>query len=170
MFPSIIAPRGHQGRRTLFEAFHQYYAQSGHASASRLVQARYEVHRKCNVGIEDIEHFDLSLCYALLTNTVPAASWALYHMYSQPSLWEEARTTMSSYVSITGSSTEARMHHVNVGEAIAGCSLLASLVQETHRIHSTNAAGRVFLKDTILEDQYLLKKRFYASYTFCRAI
>ena len=158
ILPSIIAPRGHQGRRTLFEAFHQYYAQSGHVSTSRLVQARYEVHRKYNVGIEDIEHLDLSLSYALLTNTVPAASWALYHIYSQPSLLEEARTTMSSYVSVTGSSTEARMHHVNIAEAIAGCPLLASLVQETLRIHSTNAAGRVVMRDTILEDQYLLKK------------
>lgn len=158
ILPSIIAPRGCQGRRTLFEAFHQYYAQNGHASASRLVQARYEVNRKYNIQIEDIEHFDLSLSYALLTNTVPAVSWALYHIYSQPSLLEEARTKMSSYVSVSGSSTEAQIHHVNLAEAIAGFPLLASLVQETLHIHSTNASGRVVLKDTMLEDQYLLKK------------
>ena len=53
---------------------------------------------------------------------------------------------------------KAAVYNVNLAEAIAGFPLLASLVQETLRIHSANASRRVVLKDTMLEGQYLLKK------------
>ena len=50
------------------------------------------------------------------------------------------------------------VYNVNLAEATAGFPLLASLVKETLRIHSANASGRVVLKNTMLEGQYLLKK------------
>lgn len=155
VLPNILAPKGHRGRQKLFQAFHQYYEQDGHKSGSRIVQARYEVNRKYNISTEDIEHFDLSLCYGLLVNTVPAVSWVLYYVYSQPSLLESLRTTISPYIHLLGADL---MRHVSIAEVIDGCPLLSSLVQETLRVQSTNASGRVVLQDTMLEDQYLLKK------------
>ena len=158
IFPNIIAPKGHRGRQKVFQGFHRYYAQDGHKSGSRLVQARYDVNRKYGVSVEDIEHFDLSLCIGLMVNTVPAVSWVLYYLYSQPSLLLEVRAAMSSYVHISGDSTSGSTHHVNIAEIVAGYPLLASLVQETLRVQSTNASGRVVLKDTLLDDQYFLKQ------------
>ena len=158
ILPEIIAPKGHRGRQTLFRGFQKYYAQDGHKSGSRLVQARYEVNRKYGVSLQDIEHFDLSICYGLLVNTVPAASWVLYYLYSQPSLLQETRATMSSYIQISADSDDGPTYQVNIAAIIAGYPLLASLVQETLRVQSTNASGRIVLKDTLLEDQYLLKQ------------
>ena len=158
VLPNIIAPKGHQGRKTLFQSFHRYYARDGHKEASRIVQARHEVNRKHNVSIEDIEHFDLSLCYGLLVNTVPAVSWALYYLYSQSSLLEETRARGSAHIHPSKDSAEGLVHRVNIAEVIADFPLLASLVLETLRVQSTNASGRVVLKDTMIEDQYLLKK------------
>ena len=158
VLPNIIAPKGHQGRKTLFQSFHQYYARDGHKEASRIVQARYEVNRKHGVSIGDIERFDLSLCYGLLVNTVPAVSWALYYVYSQPSLLEETRAKGPSHIHPSKNSAEGLVYRVNIAEIVAGCPQLASLVLETLRVQSTNASGRVVLKDTMIEDQYLLKE------------
>lgn len=167
ILPNIIAPKGHRGRKTVFRSFRKYYAQDGHKSGSRLIQARYEVNRKYSVPIEDIEHFDLSVCYGLLVNTVPATSWALYYVYSQPSLLEEVRAAMSSYVHVSSDPTNGLKHVVNIAEIVAGYPLLASLVQETLRVQSTNASARMVLKDTLLEDQYLLKQKLDSLDTFC---
>ena len=65
---------------------------------------------------------------------------------------------MSSYVHVSTDSSGRLAYQVNIAEVIAGYPLLASLLQETLRVQSTNATGRVVLKDTLLEDQYLLKQ------------
>ena len=158
ILPTIIAPRGQQGRKVVFQAFREYYAQEGHLGGSRIVQARYEVNRRYGVSTEDIAQFDLSLCIGLLVNTVPATSWALCYMYSQPVWLEDARAAISSYIRVSGDCADNFEHQVDIAEFIAGYPLLGSFVQEILRIQSTNASGRVVLKDTLLEDQYLLKQ------------
>ncbi len=81
VLPDFLAPKGSAGRRRLFKAMGDYYAAGGHKTASPLVRARYAVNRKYGVSQTDIEHFDLSVCYGLLVNTVPGTSWgALLHL------------------------------------------------------------------------------------------
>ena len=123
-----------------------------------MVQARYDVNRKHKIPTADIEHFELSVCVGLLVNSVPATAWALYYIYSQPSLLEEIRDTLSSYVHCSPDACDGRTYRLNIAQVVTGCPLLASLVQETLGVQSTNASGRVVLKDILLEDRYLLKK------------
>lgn len=156
-FPGLIAPKGNRGRQTLFQAFKQYYASEGYKTGSRVVQSRYEVHQDYGVSLQDIEHFDLSVCYGLLVNTVPATAWALYYVYSQQPLLQELRTTFGKFIKST-SGPDGLLHEVDLGEVISGCPLLTSLIQETLRVQSTNASGRVVLKDTWIENEYFLKK------------
>ncbi|KAL8778771.1 MAG: hypothetical protein Q9213_007251 [Squamulea squamosa] len=158
ILPSVLAPAGHQGRKAVFKGFHQYYAHNGHMSASPLVQARHEVHQRYGISTTDIEHFDLSVCIGLLVNTVPAVFWTLCYTYSQPTLLADARTAISSYVRVCEGSAGVCKYCVDIAEIVAGCPLLASIIQETLRVQSTNASGRVVLKDTKLEDTYVLKK------------
>lgn len=155
--PSVLAPGGHQGRQTVFREFQRYYAEDGHKTGSRLVRARYEVHCKWDVPARDIEHFDLSVCYGLLVNTVPTVSWVLYYIYSQPSLLKDLRMTVAPHIRTYKDYDGSCRYHVNIADIIASCSLLSSVIQETLRVHSTNASGRVILKDTLIEDRYLLK-------------
>ena len=158
IFPGILARAGSKGRQLLFQRFHAYYTQDSHREASRMVKARYDVNRKYGVAEEDIEHFDLSVCIGLLVNTVPGASWALFYAYSSPSLLQEIRAAISSITRISEDPVKRLTYSVNIAEIAAGCPLLKSLVQETLRMQSTNASGRVVLQDTLLEDRYLLKK------------
>ncbi|KAI9664060.1 MAG: hypothetical protein M1821_007551 [Bathelium mastoideum] len=158
ILPDFVASKGSTGRKALFEGFRKYYAEGGQKTASRLVQARYNVNRKYDITTEDIVHFDLSVCYGALVNTVPGTSWSLYYIYSRPALLKELRDAMSVNVNTPTIPGSDPVHHVNISEVIVGCPLLASIVQETLRVQSTNASGRMVLKDTWLEDKYLLKK------------
>jgi len=60
-----------------------------------------------------------------------------------------SEVSVSSYIYFSKDSTEGLIHRVNLAEVITGYPLLASSIQETLRVQSTN---------TMLEDQYLLKK------------
>ncbi|RYP77929.1 hypothetical protein DL769_003302 [Monosporascus sp. CRB-8-3] len=158
--PDLAAPKGSRGRKLLFDAMSKYYATDGHRTASRLIQARYEVNRKYGVSQSDIEHFDLSVCYGLLVNTVPGTSWALYYLYSNPALLRDVRSNVESLIQLPNAKHEEghRIITVNIPEVIAGYPLLNSFVQEVLRVQSTNASGRVVLEDTVIDDTYLLKK------------
>ncbi|KAK8093354.1 cytochrome P450 oxidoreductase [Apiospora hydei] len=154
ILPNILSPKGARGRRVFFEAMSKYYAAGHHKTASPLVQARHQVESKYGMPQKDMEHFNLSVSYGLLVNTVPSSAWVLYHVYSQPSLLSDVRQTIDSLVRIEGS-TDVR---VNLPDVIKAYPLLESLVQEVLRLHSTNASGRVVLRDTLIGDKYLLRK------------
>ena len=153
VYPKISTPKGSRSREKIFQAFKRYYAASGHEYSSRVIQARFEVHRKYGMSREDIEHFDLSVCYGLLVNTVPAVSWALLAIYSNPTLLSQVRETLSPCLQAQSSSSGIDMETI-----LKECPLLSSLVQEILRLRSTNASGRVVMADTVLDNKYLLKK------------
>ncbi len=108
--------------------------------------------------MEDVEHFDLSVCYGFLVDTVPSTSWALYYIYSQKSLLNEPKESISPHVRVSTDTSGILRRRVNIAEIIEGTPPLPSTVQETLRMQSTNESGRVVLRDTLLEDQYLLTK------------
>lgn len=159
LLPDFAAPKGSRARNVIFKAMSKYYATGGYEAASHLIRARYKVNRKYGISQSDIEHFDLSVCYGLLVNTVPGTSWALYHLYSNASLLRDVRSNVESLVHLPKMENEKTKHmiRVNIPEVVEGYPLLSSFVQEVLRVQSTNASGRVILKDTLV-DEYLLKK------------
>ena len=154
-FPSILCPKGHDARMRFVAAFRKYYAAKGHKSASRLIQARFDLQESCNMAEEDVAHCDINVCLGLLINTVPATFWALYHVYSQPSLLEELREAISVHVQ---GSADGLTRHINIAAVAARCPLLDSVVQETLRVHAVGNSPRIVIEDTVLKNEYLLKK------------
>lgn len=133
---------------------HKYYAADGHKTASALIKLRHKVNEKYGLSEVDNERFNLSVCYGLLVNTVPATSWVIYYVYSNLPLLTKIREDVSLLVHHSNSGPAT----VNIPEVIIGCRLLHSLLQEVLRVQSTNAAGRVVLQDTLINERYLLKK------------
>ncbi|KAH8702815.1 cytochrome P450 [Phaeosphaeriaceae sp. PMI808] len=163
VLPNIIAPTGTRGREVFFEAFRKFYATESLPTASRLIKARYEVNTKYGVTAEDIAHFDLGVCTALLVNSVPAVWWTLYHAYSDEDLLAELRRGIEAAVTDKFQSLE----HLNaktasIPEIIKAFPLLESFVKEVLRIHSNSMSARLLLEDRVIEDgkglSYLLKK------------
>jgi cytochrome P450 len=153
-----LAPKGWYGRERLFDSFKNYYDNKHHLDGSPLVKARFEINQKHGISIEDIAHFDLSVCIALLVNTVPATFWCLYYLYSRAPLLKEVRLGINTFVKTTRDTSGTVLCSVDVYDVLRNYPLLTAVVQETLRVLSTNASGRVLLKDTVIDGKYLLKK------------
>lgn len=159
VLPDLIAPEGSRGRKRFFNAFREYYASGGLETSSQFVKKRYEVNTKHGVSDEDIAHFDLGVCTALLVNTVPGVFWALYHVFSNRLLLDEIREGIELVIYRQG---RHKALTVNIAKVIEAFPLLESLVKEVLRVQSTNASARFLLKDILIDDgnggTYLLKK------------
>jgi hypothetical protein len=159
ILPRWTARRGDIGRDNLSDAFFDYYSKNGHHYAANLVRARYEVDRKYGFGIKDTARFELSIVIGLLVNIVPTTFWCLYFIFQRPALLEELRAglaecTTIEYDAVTGQAS----HHVDFAKVLTQFPLLSACIKEALRVLSTNAAGRVVMKDTWLDNRYLLKK------------
>ncbi|CAH0038147.1 unnamed protein product [Clonostachys solani] len=154
VLPGLITPRGSRARKLFFDAMHRYYSEDGPSTASALIRSRHAVSLQHGLSQTDMEHFNLSVSYGLLVNTVPTAAWVLYHVYSDESLLASLRRDIGAFVRREEEATAS----INLPEVIAGCRLLDSLVREVLRVHSTNASGRVVLRDTLIDDRYMLKE------------
>ena len=160
VLPSLVARKAHQARQTIFQGFERYFNAEGYKKGSRLVQGRYEANTKYGVPLKDIEQFELGVSIALLVNTAPTTFWALIHIYSNVTLLEELRSRLSAFIVASSDPTNLSItvRHLNITHVMEGCPLLVSLLQEVLRMQSANAAGRIVLKDTLLDGRYLLKK------------
>ena len=159
ILPKWVAPRGSRGRETFIKAFNEYYDKKRQQDASPFAQSRYKIDRQYNLTIDDTARFEISMCEGLLVNIVPAAFWCMFYVYGRPALLEEFRLGLDEYVEITDAgSADRKTHHVDSNKILALYPLLTAVLKEILRQLSTNASGRVLLKNTLLDGKYLLKK------------
>ncbi|KAK8080328.1 cytochrome P450 [Apiospora hydei] len=165
--PDIIAPAANRGRKRFFAAFKEYYATGSIKNAAPFIHERYGVNTKHGVSDEDIAHFDLGVCTALLVNTVPAVWWVLYHVFSDPSLLHKVRRGIEDVAfdhlkSPTAQERGLSTTTISIQHVIKDFPLLESLIKEVLRVHSNSMSARYILQDTIVTDEdgtvYLLKK------------
>ncbi|KAI1868480.1 uncharacterized protein JN550_006396 [Neoarthrinium moseri] len=163
VLPGLIAPAGSRGRERFFQAFRNYYATDSVKTASHLIKARFNVNKKHGVSDEDIAHFDLGVCTALLVNTVPAIWWTLFHAFSNQALLKELRHVIAAAISRQYKSREPLTAiSIDVPHIIQTVPLIDSFVKEVLRVHSNSMSARLLLQDKVIEDDkgtsYLLKK------------
>ncbi|KAK5632008.1 hypothetical protein RRF57_007722 [Xylaria bambusicola] len=169
VLPRLAAPEANRGRKRLFDAFRDYYSNSGLEEASELIKARYNVNNRHGIPDKEIARFDLGVCTALLVNTIPAVFWTLCHVFSDSKLLAELRQGIEAVVfgqqkfskeKTSGATTTAIT--VNIPDIIKTFPLLESVVMEVLRVQSNNASARYLLTDTLIDDglgaAYILKK------------
>ena len=159
VMPYLTAKKGFQGRERVFQGFNEYLKKGGpdHQS-SGLFRARYAANMKYNVSIRDIARFEIGDVLAAITNVTPTSFWCLYHIYSDSNLLRQLRAELVAASSISLNEEGSQIHLVDVSALRVKCPLLISTFQEVLRIRSMNASVRVVTKDTLLDNQYLLKK------------
>lgn len=156
--PRILAPAASAGRQTLFDAFARYHAVGGYKSASRLVQARYDIQGEQGLGVSesDLARLCALISFSFLSNTVPTATWVLWNIYSNDTLLAEVRYLLAACVR-TSSSGGKPTRTLNISRVIKEAPLLTSLVHETLRVQTQNATLRTVKEDVWLNDQWFLR-------------
>ena len=158
ILPAVTAHKGHKGRALCFKALRRYFANGCHEQGSALVKARFQSCHKHGISLDDTAHFEVANLLAILENTTPTAFWMLYHVVSNPSTIVDLRQELTKILRTSQTSTGVVSRNLDVMAMRDNCPLLNSLFQETLRHHSCGVSTRVVLEDTILNDEYHLKK------------
>ncbi|KAI4278020.1 MAG: hypothetical protein LQ337_001349 [Flavoplaca oasis] len=155
--PYLTARKACRARDRVANAFRMYFEAKYHEYGSMLVQQRYNTSVQHKVSVDDIARFEVGGSLAVLVNTAPAVFWMLFYLYSNPIVLEECRTEVESLVLHTKTSNGTRKT-VDITSVKQNCPMLTSTFQEVLRHRTLGVQVRQVMKDTMLDDKYLLKK------------
>lgn len=94
----------------------------------------------------------------ILVNTIPSLFYLLVHIYCDEALLCELRNELEACVSTELSKTTSQpTRYLDAHAVQEKCPLFRSIFHEVLRVHSLGATSRLVLKDTTLNDTYLLK-------------
>ncbi|KAH9895539.1 cytochrome P450 [Xylariomycetidae sp. FL2044] len=154
-WPSLLARKSfHAREKLLIPAFEKYFADNGHLQGSLLVQCRYEHNIGHGLRGRDVAATEVGQMVASLTNSVSAAFWMIYHVFSDPAVLAECRAEVEALVR----TDDAGSPTVDLSEVKSACPVLLSTWQETLRYVHIGIAARVVMEDIVLDNKYLLKK------------
>lgn len=155
VLPNLTARPYVQAREDLVRAFVRYYDEGGptNPGASPLIKDDYRIHSSNGVPLEDMARLEVAISVPVISNTMPASFWLIYHIFSDPVVREDCRKQLWKYVT-----TRDGIHTIDITYIKNQCPIFLSTFQETFRVHGTSVASRVVLEDHLLDGQYLLKK------------
>ena len=157
VFTWLTAWKGVNNRMLLSKAFEEYHRDRGHDNGSTFAKERYRVAEKNEMAPEDIAKLEVGGAVAVISNTAPASFWAVFFTYSIPGLLDDIRNELDSI--LLKSDTDDKLMRVpNLDVLKRECPLLMSTVQETLRYRSVSTVTRQVMEETVLSDQWLLKK------------
>ncbi|KAI7778677.1 Cholesterol 7-alpha-monooxygenase [Diaporthe eres] len=100
MLPNLTARSYVQAREALVRAFVRYYEEDGpnNLDVSPLIQDHYRIHSSNGVPLEDMARLEVAISVAIISNTMPASFWLIYHIFSDPVVLEDCRKELSDGV------------------------------------------------------------------------
>ncbi len=161
IMPWLVARPAYKARQQLFDGMNKYFAGNWRDDASALVSARYDAFKEHNVSVsvDTIARLEVGDIIAIMSNVVPAAFWVLNYIYADPLLLEKVRAEIdASSWSTSDEQTGGKTNHLNVKKVQEECKLLMATYQEVFRMQTFHVSSRSVVKDTMINDQYLLKK------------
>lgn len=152
IFPRIIARKAYQALLACAEKFAEYHATGGLEDAHYFIKQRTELHLQH--GITDpIERgkLDVGVGIAVNVNASLSTFWLLSNVYSRPSLLARLRDEIQENgLKDLGSLSFERLREK--------CPLLYSVFRETLRYYAQMNSPRWVEADTIIANQYLVRK------------
>lgn len=152
--PWLTASKAWNARKLIGDAFRDYFDLSGHEDSSKLLAVRYRHFHNTGFTREEIAYSEIPMMLGLLANTIPAAFWFHFELFSRPKLFQEVREEIErKALRIAPDGT----HAIDLIDLRNDCPLLFAAYQEALRTRSTTVPVRFVTKDLVLADKYLLK-------------
>lgn len=158
ILPSVLAPRGYRAREELSLAFQKYFENysPSQSQSSPMIQARYAAATQYGITPFSQGRLEVGTLIGILANTIPSIFYMLVHVYADPGLTSDIRKELST-AGFLGTPDELSQNPRLLAMP-EDCPLLYSTWQELLRVHALGTSSRFVLKDTILDDTYLLKQ------------
>ncbi|KAJ5623151.1 hypothetical protein N7490_011756 [Penicillium lividum] len=153
-FPWLTARKTLKARSKVCKSILKYVENNGPQQGSELAIMRYKTIMEAGVSMDEYAKMEIPITMAFLSNTVPAAFWVLFDLYTRPKLRAEIREELkTNALSVAADGS----HNIDIGAMREECPLLLSTFQEVLRTRTTTCSSRIVLQDTLLAGKYLLK-------------
>ena len=158
LVPSITAAKAYDGRERLARDLEAWLRKGEHKTASQLVQTRIEISLKHGWTLDMLARAELSFLFAGIVNTAITSFWLILHIFARPDLLAEIRHELSTAFSDDDICRSNELIALDASKIRNECPIFMSVFRETLRVGSENSSTRVVMADTLLADQYFLKK------------
>lgn len=159
ILPKLTSPKGYAGRAKVISGLQAYYRAGGLKTASKLLQERHRVGAGAGMSPDQMAHADTGLMFGLLINSVPSVFWLTTYICSYPSLLADIREELLLVISRTDEKVgDSEVIEIDVSKFRTHCPVFCSTYNEVLRLISSHSTGRMVVKDTLLNERYLLKE------------
>ncbi|KAF3013528.1 hypothetical protein E8E14_009104 [Neopestalotiopsis sp. 37M] len=153
VFPSLFARKALKNRALMVAEFNRYFEQQRHLEGSLLVQLRQKHNAAFGLD-QDSAHIEIGQVAAGIVNTAPTAFWTVWQVLADPVVFEDCRREVAKLVTTDSQGVCT----IDLAQVRTSCPILVSTWQEVLRFHGISIAARVIKEDTLVDDQYLLRK------------
>lgn len=154
LFPNILGRRSLRACRTLIAELYRYFNENRHIEGSLLVQLRRKHNAAFGLDSNETAHVEVGQVGAAIVNTAPTAFWLVWQVLADPIVSKDCRQEIYQLVATSSDGS----HTIDLADVITDCPILVSTWQEVLRFHGISIAARVIKEDTLIDNQYLLKK------------
>jgi len=156
--PRFLASKGWKARRKIVDAIKAYYARGDDKDGLGVLTIRRDVGKKYGASIDEISRFEMGDAIGVLINATPTLFWTILQIYSDPALLTEIRAEIAAFMTTETPPQRPRKHILDINTLQDACPLLVSTYREVLRNRTQAQTSRWVTQDTVLADQYLLKK------------
>ncbi|KAI1321247.1 cytochrome P450 oxidoreductase [Xylariaceae sp. FL0255] len=155
LLPAVMVKQSLEARSIIVEAFVKYYDEGGVIDESSSVYAknRHNYPSELGIPLRDIATMETGGSIGLISNTMPATSWTIYHIFSDTDLLRECRRELKG-----GVTEKDGQRYVDISYVKGSCPLLLATMQEVFRFHSIGMSARAVVEDHVLGGKFQLKK------------
>jgi cytochrome P450 len=150
IFPWITARKAYQGWKACVQGFVDYIEMGRYEEAHRFVQERKALHDEYGLTVLEQAKQELGLSLGLNSNASVTSFWVVNHIFSSNTLLSQIRAEIQVHAFTSPNKLFA--------SKLNDCQLLNSVFRETMRLIAPMTSARLVLKDTFLNDTYLLRK------------
>lgn len=154
LFPSILARRSLRACRTLIAEFDRYFNEKRHLDGSLLIQLREKHNAAFGLDTNETAHIEIGQVAGSIVNTAPTAFWMIWQVLADPAVSKDCCQEINQLVTTNSNGT----HTIDLADVMTACPILVSTWQEVLRFHGISVAARAIKEDTLVDNQYLLKK------------
>ncbi|KAH3913975.1 hypothetical protein HBH56_096770 [Parastagonospora nodorum] len=157
-FPSLTARKALQARSRVVNAFRKYFETDGHLQAFPMIPEMYETNRNQGLILNEAAKMEMATSLAMLSSGSNTTFWLLYQIFSNSHALQDIRDELVDLSTDDAASDIPRRRILSLNLIKARCPTLLAMLNETLRYHSSVINIKQVQHDTILKNQYFLKK------------
>ncbi|KAF2849591.1 cytochrome P450 [Plenodomus tracheiphilus IPT5] len=158
--PSLTARKALKARSHVIEAFRRYFETDGHLGAFPMISEMYEINKRHGLTADEAAKMELATSLAMLSSGAITTFWLLFQILSDVEVLDIVRKELlgMTHQQPQHSSAIPQPPVLRLNSIKSSCPTLMAMLNETLRYHSTVINIKQVKHDTMLADQYLLKK------------